>query len=196
MLPWLKGSALNITPLATRCSTFARKPNGYKLSTDPFFLEKVRDIVCLYLNPPDWTQPLLPIDPFYVEGTLKITSPMATPHCSPYSIWPPAKCSPSGSFSSVKELIAKIEQFVAGYNKTMAPFKWTTTVDSKLIQARGIEEFTFMMNNPCRSRSLNLTEATSPGDARLRLLNECWYMTPILRNQSRTRQRQSPNHVY
>jgi hypothetical protein len=29
-----------------------------------------------------------------------------------------------GSFSSVKELIAKIEQFVAAYNKTKAPFNW------------------------------------------------------------------------
>ena len=51
---------------------------GYKLSTDPFFVEKVRDIVGLYLNPPenavvlcvdektqiqalDRTQPLLPM---------------------------------------------------------------------------------------------------------------------------------------
>ena len=25
----------------------------FKLSTDPFFIEKVRDIVALYLNPPD-----------------------------------------------------------------------------------------------------------------------------------------------
>ena len=37
-----------------------------------------------------------------------------------------------GSFSSVKELIARIEQFVAADNKTMAPFSWTATVDSIL----------------------------------------------------------------
>jgi putative transposase len=36
------------------------------------------------------------------------------------------------SFSSVKELIAKIEQFVAVYNKTKAPFNWTATADSVL----------------------------------------------------------------
>jgi hypothetical protein len=35
-----------------------------------------------------------------------------------------------GSFSGVKELIAKIEQFVAAYNKTKAPFNWTGTADS------------------------------------------------------------------
>jgi transposase len=57
----------------------------FKLSTDPFFVEKVRDIVGLYLNPPDHavvlcvdeksqiqalerTQPLLPLGLGYVEG--------------------------------------------------------------------------------------------------------------------------------
>jgi putative transposase len=37
-----------------------------------------------------------------------------------------------GSFSSVKELIAKIEQFIANYNKDSAPFSWTATADSIL----------------------------------------------------------------
>jgi putative transposase len=57
----------------------------FKISTDPFFVEKVRDIVGLYLNPPDHaivlcvdeksqiqaldrTQPLLPLGLGYVEG--------------------------------------------------------------------------------------------------------------------------------
>jgi len=57
----------------------------FKLSTDPFFVEKVRDIVGLYLRPPDKavvlcvdeksqiqalerTQPLLPMGVGYVEG--------------------------------------------------------------------------------------------------------------------------------
>lgn len=57
----------------------------FKLSTDPFFVDKVRDIVGLYLNPPDHalvlsvdeksqiqalerTQPLLPMGLGYVEG--------------------------------------------------------------------------------------------------------------------------------
>jgi len=57
----------------------------FKLSTDPFFVEKVRDIAGLYLNPPDKalvlcvdeksqiqaldrTQPLLPLGLGYVEG--------------------------------------------------------------------------------------------------------------------------------
>lgn len=57
----------------------------FKLSTDPFFVEKVRDIVGLYLNPPEHalvlcvdeksqiqalegTQPLLPMGLGYIEG--------------------------------------------------------------------------------------------------------------------------------
>ena len=59
----------------------------FKLSNDPFFVEKVRDIVGLYLNPPDnamvlcvdeksqiqaleRTQPILPLGLGYVEGVM------------------------------------------------------------------------------------------------------------------------------
>lgn len=61
------------------------RSKSFKLSTDPFFIEKVRDVVGLYLNPPDHalvlcvdeksqvqalerTQPLLPMGLGYVEG--------------------------------------------------------------------------------------------------------------------------------
>lgn len=69
-------------------STFGIKPHRQKhftLSTDPYFVEKVRDIVGLYLNPPDnamvlcvdeksqiqaldRTQPVLPMGLGYLEG--------------------------------------------------------------------------------------------------------------------------------
>ena len=69
-------------------SLFGVKPHlakTFKLSTDPFFIEKVRDITGLYLNPPDHaivlcadeksqiqaldrTQPKLPLNLGYVEG--------------------------------------------------------------------------------------------------------------------------------
>ena len=69
-------------------SAFGLQPHRqrhFKISTDPFFVEKVRDIVGLYLNPPenamvlcvdeksqiqalDRTQPVLPIGLGYVEG--------------------------------------------------------------------------------------------------------------------------------
>lgn len=61
------------------------RTKSFKLSNDPFFVEKVRDIVGLYLNPPDHamvlcvdeksqiqalerTQPVLPMGLGYVEG--------------------------------------------------------------------------------------------------------------------------------
>jgi len=67
---------------------FGLKPHrqeSFKLSTDPFFIEKVRDVVGLYLSPPDKalvlcvdeksqvqalerTQPLLPLGFGYAEG--------------------------------------------------------------------------------------------------------------------------------
>jgi putative transposase len=67
---------------------FGLKPHlseSFKLSTDPFFVEKLRDVVGLYLNPPDnavvlsvdeksqcqaleRTQPMLPLGLGYVEG--------------------------------------------------------------------------------------------------------------------------------
>jgi putative transposase len=69
-------------------NTFGLQPHRqrhFKLSNDPFFVEKVRDIVGLYLNPPESamvmcvdekshcqalerTQPMLPIGLGYVEG--------------------------------------------------------------------------------------------------------------------------------
>jgi putative transposase len=61
------------------------RQDSFKLSTDPFFIEKLRDVVGLYLDPPDKalvlcvdeksqlqalerTQPLLPLGFGYVEG--------------------------------------------------------------------------------------------------------------------------------
>lgn len=69
-------------------SLFGVQPHrsrSFKLSTDPLFIEKVRDVVGLYLNPPDHalvlcvdeksqvqalerTQPMLPMGLGYVEG--------------------------------------------------------------------------------------------------------------------------------
>ena len=202
----------------------------FKLSTDPFFVEKVRDIVGLYLNPPDKamvlcvdektqiqaldrTQPLLPMGLGYVEGVthdyirhgtttlfaaLDVATGEVITQCKPrhrhqeflgflrqieksvpenldvhlivdnycthkhakvrawlaqrprfhvhytptYASWLnqverwfgiiTQRAIRRGSFSSVKELIAKIEQFAEAYNKTMTPFNWTATADSIL----------------------------------------------------------------
>ena len=213
--------------------TFGLQPHRqrhFKLSTDPFFVEKVRDIVGLYLNPPDnamvlcvdeksqiqaldRTQPLLPMGLGYVEGvthdyvrhgttTLFAALDVATGqvltrckrrhrhqeyldflkhvdanvpqdldihlvvdnysthkhpkvkrwlavhpryqvHYTPtYASWLnqveiwfnliTQRAIRRGTFRSVKELVSKIEQFVAQYNLKTKPFVWTATADSIL----------------------------------------------------------------
>jgi putative transposase len=202
----------------------------FQLSNDPFFVQKVRDIVGLYLSPPDKavvlcvdeksqiqalerTQPLLPMGLGYVEGvthnyvrhgttTLFAALNLATGtvisrcrrrhrhqeylhflreidaqvptrfavhlivdnyathkhprvqrwlaahpryqvHFTPtYASWLnqveiwfhtiTQKAIRRGTFSSVKELVAKIEYFVRTYNAHASPFVWTATADSIL----------------------------------------------------------------
>lgn len=83
-----KETELSCTTVHRIWRAFGLQPHRqrhFKLSTDPFFVEKVRDIVGLYLNPPDKaivlcvdeksqiqaldrTQPMLPLGLGYVEG--------------------------------------------------------------------------------------------------------------------------------
>ena len=202
----------------------------FKLSTDPFFIEKVRDIVGLYLNPPEnamvlcvdektqtqaleRTQPMLPMGLGYVEGvthdyvrhgtidlfaaldvangrvmtrtqsrhrhqeflrflkdidanvpggmdTHLVLDNLSTHkhpavkawitkhprfhlHFTPtYSSWLNQierwfgiitdRAIRRGSFTSVKDLTHKIDQFVQHYNATATPFAWHATADSIL----------------------------------------------------------------
>lgn len=82
-----QASGLSQSAISRIWRAFALQPHRtetFKLSTDPFFIEKVRDIVGLYLNPPDRalvlcvdeksqiqaldrTQPLLPMRPGQIE---------------------------------------------------------------------------------------------------------------------------------
>jgi transposase len=84
-----KASGLTQNAIVRIWRAFGLKPHlqeNFKLSTDPFFVEKVRDIVGLYLNPPEQTraivlcvdeksqiqaldrsQPILPLRPGQVE---------------------------------------------------------------------------------------------------------------------------------
>ncbi len=83
-----QASGISKTTVHRLFQAFAVQPHrtrSFKLSTDPFFVEKVRDIAGLYLNPPDHalvlcvdeksqiqalnrTQPVLPMGLGYVEG--------------------------------------------------------------------------------------------------------------------------------
>lgn len=210
---------------------FGLKPHRFstfKLSTDPFFVEKVRDIVGLYLDPPtdalvlcvdeksqcqalQRTQPALPMGLGYLEGythdylrhgtttlfaALDVTNgqvlakckkrhrhqeflqflrhieanvppelevhlildnyathkhqkvrlwlarrPRFQVHFTPtYASWLnqvetwfgiiTRKTIRRGSFSSVKQLVSKIDEFVTTYNQNSTPFAWTATAES------------------------------------------------------------------
>jgi putative transposase len=202
----------------------------FKLSTDAFFIEKLRDVVGLYLRPPDnalvlcvdeksqcqaleRTQPMLPLGLGYVEGVthdyvrhgtttlfaaLNVLNGAVLAECKPrhrhqefvsflrtieqsvpaeldihcivdnyathshpkvrawlaarprwhmhfiptYSSWLNQverffglitdKAIRRGSFSSVKDLVNKIDHFVASYNMNCKPFTWTASADSIL----------------------------------------------------------------
>lgn len=206
------------------------RTEGFKLSNDPFFIEKLRDVVGPYLSPPDyalvicvdeksqcqtleWTQPMLRMGFGYVEGVthdykrhgtttlfaaLNVRGGAVLARCKPrhrhqeflsflreidkavppeldihciadnyathshpkikawlaarprwhmhfiptYSSWLNQverffslitdKAIRRGSFTSVKQLVQRIDHFVAAYNTNCQPFKWTATADSIL----------------------------------------------------------------
>ena len=206
------------------------RTDGFKLSTDPFFIEKLRDVVGLYLSPPDnalvicvdeksqcqaleRTQPMLPMGFGYAEGVthdykrhgtttlfaaLNVLNGAVLASCKPrhrhqeflsflreidkavppeldihcivdnyathshpkikawlasrsrwhmhfiptYSSWLNQverffalitdKAIRRGSFTSVKQLVQRIDQFVTHHNAHSKPFQWTATADSIL----------------------------------------------------------------
>ncbi len=212
------------------------RQGSFKLSTDPFFVEKVRDIVGLYLNPPDHavvlcvdeksqiqalqrTQPVLPMGLGYVEGVthdywrhgtttlfaaLAVATGTVLTQCKPrhrhqeflaflrhidanvpadldvhlivdnyathkharvkawlanrpryhvhytptYASWInqverwfgiiTEQAIRRGSFSSVRELIGRINRFVERYNTDTSPFAWTATAQSILAKVERI----------------------------------------------------------
>ena len=212
------------------------RQGSFKLSTDPFFVEKVRDIVGLYLNPPDHavvlcvdeksqiqalqrTQPVLPMGLGYVEGVthdyrrhgtttlfaaLEVATGTVLMQCKPrhrhqeflaflrhidanvpadldvhlivdnyvthkharvkawlanrpryhvhytptYASWInqverwfgiiTEQAIRRGSFSSVRELIGRINRFVERYNADASPFAWTATAQSILAKVERI----------------------------------------------------------
>jgi putative transposase len=228
-----KATGLSKSTVQRVWSAFGLQPHrqeSFKLSTDPFFIEKLRDIVGLYLNPPEnavvlcvdeksqcqaleRSQPMLPMGLGYVEGVThdyvrhgtttlfaaldiangqvltqarprhrhqeflgflrridqnvpeelevhvvldnysthkhaKVKGWMASQprfhlHFTPtYASWLnqverwfgliTQRAIRRGSFGSVKELVQKIDQFVAAYNKDATPFMWHATADSIL----------------------------------------------------------------
>jgi transposase len=57
-----------------------------------------------------------------------------------------------GSFTSVKELIAKIQAFIASYNKDCKPFTWTKPADVLIGKAQGKRRAVFVKNGTLITR--------------------------------------------
>lgn len=105
-----EASGLNQNAIVRIWRVFGLKPHlqeNFKLSTDPFFVEKVRDIVGLYVNPPVQTRAVVPcVDekrqvqaptgacpcaPAKPSGARMITTATAPPRPSPRWTWPRAR---------------------------------------------------------------------------------------------------------
>src|SRR5579863_10097 len=139
----------------------------FKLSRDPKFLEKLTDVVGLYLNPPDKAIVLCVDEKSRIQA-LNRTQPHGTaegkaclskhPRFAIHHV--PTSCSwlnlierwfseltnkgiRRDSFFSVDELIAAINDFLVAWNENLRPFVWTATVDSivaKLARCRQTRE--------------------------------------------------------
>ena len=109
-----KATGMSQTAISRIWRAFGLKPHlqeTWKLSTDPQFIDKVRDIVGLYLNPPERalvlcvdeksqiqaldrmapTLPILPTTPARRSHDMSATAP---PACSPPWMWPLVGSSP------------------------------------------------------------------------------------------------------
>jgi transposase len=106
--PWstrsmARATGMSQTAIVRIWRAFGLKPHldeAWKLSTDPQFIDKVRDVVGLYLNPPqaavvlcgdeksqiqapDRTAPILPLLPTTRSGAATTTPATAPPTCTP-----------------------------------------------------------------------------------------------------------------
>ena len=110
-------SGLSHTTVRRIWAAFSVQPHRsetFKLSSDPLFVDKVRDIVGLYLSPPDRalvlcvdeksqiqaldrTQPVLPMLPGMPERRTHDYKRHGTTLCSPPSMSPPASSSASAT---------------------------------------------------------------------------------------------------
>ena len=108
-----KATGLSQTAISRIWRAFGLQPHRadtFKRSTDPYFVAKVRDVVGLYLSPPDKavvlsvdeksgtpaldrTQPVLPMTPGRPSGAPTITSGTAPRPCSRPWTWPPERSS-------------------------------------------------------------------------------------------------------
>jgi transposase len=127
---------------------FGLKPHlvdTFKLSTDPQFIEKVRDVVGLYLNPPqaalvlcvdektsvqalDRTAPILPLLP----GTPQRATHSWLNLVERWFAELTSKWLKRGTHRSVAELTSSIQAWIDTWNQNPRPFVWIKTADEIL----------------------------------------------------------------
>ena len=96
-----KASGLSVSSVQRIWHAFGLQPHGmetFKLSTDPDFVAKVRDVVGLYVSPPEHAIVLCVDEKSQIRrGAAATTFAMARPRCSLPSTSPPARLSASAT---------------------------------------------------------------------------------------------------
>lgn len=149
---------------------------GFQLSNDPLLIDKVRDIVGLYLDPPHHaqvlcvdeksqiqalsrSQPVLPMRVGQLErGTHDyqrhgITSlfaalNIATGQVERWFALLTERQLERGSHRSVQELQAAIREFIAVQNQQPKPFRWTKSADQILASIARFASSTLAAHRP------------------------------------------------
>ena len=118
----------------------------FKLSTDPLFVDKVRDVVGLYMSPPDHAL-VLCVDeksqmrrsigpsrccrfhPARPSGAVMITNAMARRRCSPPLILPPAGCSAAatGATAQLSSAVSSMPSTLPCRPISISIWSWTIT---------------------------------------------------------------------
>ena len=114
-----KKSGLSASTIGRIWHAFELKPHrtdGFKLSNDPMFVEKVYDVVGLYLNPPESAVVLCVDEKSQVQALAR--SQPAFPMM-------PGMC-------SVQALEADIRNWIKAWNADPKPFIWTKTAEQIL----------------------------------------------------------------
>src|SRR3954469_940623 len=155
-------TGLTQTAVSRIWRAFELKPHKvdyWKLSTDPHFVDKLYDVVGLYLDPPeralvlcvdeksqvqalDRSAPVLPMMPAAPErqthtyirhGHPPRPSATARPACSPHSIWPPATSTAACTASTGPPSSARSSTSSTARSppSTTCTSSWTTTPPTK-----------------------------------------------------------------
>ncbi len=106
----------------------------FKLSTDPQLVEKVRDIVGLYLNPPDRAQVLCADEKSQIQALNRMQPvlPMRPGQVERWFALLTQRAIKRGAHTSTSQLERAIRDFIDAHNQEPKPFIWTKPADDIL----------------------------------------------------------------